>query len=518
MYGHPIVRLSAYRVLLPLVIISLLFVGSGITPPAVGEALWQETRFTTGCEPGPSHTPPWPEHRETHVPAAGPALQATLRIDLDSAAAQRPILGSGFNFEHALWSCPVFRGLFRREILDPFTPAVARVDTGLLPVAPPNLSADELGPDVYASMLSSPQYADSWRFMKRLNRAGVKIALGVWGGPAQFTADGTRRGRLLPRHYDDYVEYVASVVDYIVRGQDVDIWAITIANEPDGGDGTQIPPDGLAYIGHYLAPRLEPLGVRLYGPDTADASWAMEYLPPLLDDPVIANRLAFVGFHQYYPNPDVATVVDYVRARRPDLPVIITEYTSFGFGDLDDGQEVNDRLGYTLDIVNMLLAHYRYGVDAAIYWDAIDYLQPGHDAITRWGLLRGPARDFARRTRYYGMLQVLPYLQPGARVLNSALDGRGGPDALAVQTPSGAPAIFVVNQQSEEIDLTIELSGSGADRFDEFTVWRTDRGYKAERLGRLQVADGSGRMSIPPRSLTTLFPSGAATVPGDPES
>jgi len=244
----------------------------------------------------------------------------------------------------------------------------------------------------------------------------------------------------------------------------------------------------------------------------------MEYLPPLLDDPVIANRLAFVGFHQYYPNPDVATVVDYVRARRPDLPVIITEYTSFGFGDLDDGQEVNDRLGYTLDIVNMLLAHYRYGVDAAIYWDAIDYLQPGHDAITRWGLLRGPARDFARRTRYYGMLQVLPYLQPGARVLNSALDGRGGPDALAVQTPSGAPAIFVVNQQSEEIDLTIELSGSGADRFDEFTVWRTDRGYKAERLGRLQVADGSGRMSIPPRSLTTLFPSGAATVPGDPES
>jgi O-glycosyl hydrolase len=499
-------------------LISLLFIGSGITPPAVGEALWQETRFTTGCEPGPSHTPPWPEHRETHVPGERLPVQSTLRIDLDSAMNQRPMLGSGFNFEHGLWSCPAFRGLFRREILDPFTPAVARVDTGLLPAAPPNLSADELNDDVYASMLSSPQYADSWRFMKRLNRAGVKIALGVWGGPEQFTADGTRRSLLLPQHYDDYAEYLLSVVDYIVHRQGVDVWAITIANEPDGGDGNQIPPDGVAYIGHRVAPHLESLGVKLYGPDTANADLAMQYLPLLLEDPVIADRLAFVGFHQYYPDPAVATVVDYVRARRPELPVIITEYTSFCCGDLDDGQEVNDRIGYTLDIVNMLLAHYRYGVDAALYWDAVDYLQPGHDAITRWGILRGPSRDFARRTRYYGMVQVLPYLQPGTRVLVSELEGAGQPGTLAVQTPSGAPAIFVVNQDSEEVDLSLELTGLDSRRFHEFTVWRTDRSAKAERLGRLQLTDGVGRISIPPRSLTTLFPSGAATLTGDLES
>ena len=110
-----------------------------------------------------------------------------------------------------MWSCPEFRGLFRSEVLDAFQPAIERVDTGLLPAAPAELPALQLGPTVYESVLSSAPYAHSWSFFHQLNRAGVRIVLGVWGGPAQFTDDGTRLGLLLPTHYDDYVEYVASV-------------------------------------------------------------------------------------------------------------------------------------------------------------------------------------------------------------------------------------------------------------------------------------------------------------------
>jgi len=498
-------------------LVGVLLVSPGAATAPLFQGTWQESRFRTGCDPGPTLPPPWPEHREPHVLSAGPPLTMTLRVDLDSAATKQPILGSGFNLEHALWSCPAFRGLFQHDILDAFTPALARVNTGLLPVAPAELSASDLGPAVYRSMLTSPQYADSWDFMRRLNAAGVRIALGVWGGPAQFTHDGTRRGQLLARHYDDYVEYVATVVEFIVRVQGVDIWAITVANEPDGGDGNQIPVDGVAYIAHQLAPSLAALGVKLYGPDTASGDWAMQYLPPLLDDPVVANNLAFVGFHQYYPSADVATVVEYVRERRPDLPVVITEYTSFAYGYLDDGQEVNDRVGYTLDIAAMLLAHYRHGVDAALYWDAVDYLQPGHDAITRWGLLRGPARDFAKRTRYYGMLHVLPYLHPGARVLSIDKQGPAEPTVLAVQTASGAPAVILVNQSLDEIELTLHLAGSTHARFPEMVVWRTDDDHRGELLGRMHLQNGSGTLVLPARSLTTLFPAGVAAVPTEPE-
>ena len=498
------------RGLLVFLLGGILVVGSGSTSARTADGGFQETRFWTGCDPGPSHLPPSPEHNESQVSALGPPVDASLLVDLDSAADHRPILGTGFNFEHALWSCPEFRGLFRSEIIDPFSPTLARVDTGLLPAAPPDLLASQLGPDVYVSMLESAPYADSWRFLQLLNRANIRVVLGVWGGPAQFTEDGTRLGTLEPSHYADYVEYVATVVDYLVRRQGIQVWATTIANEPDGGDGNQIPPDGLAVIAHELAERLAPLGVKLYGPDTSNDAAALRYIPALLDDPVVADDLAFVAFHEYYATPQVADVVNYVRARRPELPIVITEYTSFGFGDLDDGQEVNNGTGFMLDVVNTLLAHYQYGADAAMYWDAVDYLQPGHDAITRWGLLRGPARDFAPRTRYYGLLQVLPYLQPGARVLTSVQAAGSELGSLAVRTLSGAPAVFLVNQGQDEIDLTLNLAGSDAARFSLFTVWRTDRDHKAEPLGRVHLQSGVGQLTLPPRSLTTLFPSGAA--------
>jgi O-glycosyl hydrolase len=502
-------RAAALMLVLSLVVVTS---GSGVTRTVVADGQWDETRFQTGCDPGPYDPPPPPEHLDTHYPPLSTvAVPVKLGVDLDMPAEQslRPILGSGFNLEHALWSCPEFRSMFRPEILDPFMPAIARVDSGLLPAAPPELSAPQLSPAVYQSVLSSAPYADSWRFFQRLDRAGVKIVLGIWGGPDQFTDDGTRRGVLLPEHYDDYVDYVSTVVDFLVQQQHINLWATTIANEPDGGDGNQIPPDGLAYIAHRLAPRLAVDNVKLYGPDTTDGVDALQYLPPLLDDPVIANNLAFVGFHQYYATSDVGSVVDYVHSREPALPVIVTEYTSFSFGDLDAGQEANAQNGFGLDIANTVLSHYREGADAAIYWDAVDYLQPGHDAITKWGILRGPANDFTERPRYYALEQILPYLQPGARVLDATQDG--GDDqvtSLALQTAQGPPAVFLVNQEFQPVDLALTLAGAEVGQYSTLVVTATDRTHHAERLGRMTLQDGMGQLMLTPRSVTTLFPVG----------
>src|SRR5437879_3504499 len=162
---------TAHRALSLILAAGLLVVGSATDVARSTGGPWEETRFRTGCDPGPYHPPAPPEHRETHYPALDDSAAAvSLRVDLGPVAAEAApaILGSGFNFEHALWSCPAFRGIFRSEILDPFKPAIARVDTGLLPAAPASLPAADLGPAVYESVLSSAPYADSWRFFHRL--------------------------------------------------------------------------------------------------------------------------------------------------------------------------------------------------------------------------------------------------------------------------------------------------------------------------------------------------------------
>ena len=97
-----------------------------------------------------------------------------------------------------------------------FDPALARIDTGLLPADPPYLPAFLLSSNVYQSVLASDAYAGQWQMIRRLDRARARVVLGVWGGPDQFTDDGTRRGVVLPSHYDDYVDYVTSIVDFLV--------------------------------------------------------------------------------------------------------------------------------------------------------------------------------------------------------------------------------------------------------------------------------------------------------------
>jgi hypothetical protein len=133
----------------------------------------------------------------------------------------------------------------------------------------------------------------------------------------------------------------------------------------------------------------------------------------------------------------------------------------------------------------------------------VDYLQPGHDAITRWGLLRSPAEDFEPRKRYYGLLQILPYLQPGAQVLHTERPGGDDIGLLAVRTVDGRVAVFLVNQRDAPVELALELTGGSSP--DMLSVARTDALSAATPDGTVELDDGSSYVRLPGRSITTLL-------------
>src|SRR5579871_949879 len=105
------------RGLILFLIFGLLLAGSGTAANGSNADPFHETRFWTGCDPGPYQPPPAPEHLQGTLTAPTYSRSAQFHIDLDSATRHPPILGTGFNFEHAVWSCPEFRGLFKTEIL-----------------------------------------------------------------------------------------------------------------------------------------------------------------------------------------------------------------------------------------------------------------------------------------------------------------------------------------------------------------------------------------------------------------
>ena len=50
----------AIRALALVMVASLLVIGSGTTVGNTAAGPWEETRFQTGCDPGPYHSPPPP--------------------------------------------------------------------------------------------------------------------------------------------------------------------------------------------------------------------------------------------------------------------------------------------------------------------------------------------------------------------------------------------------------------------------------------------------------------------------
>ncbi len=415
----------------------------------------------------------------------------------------RGVDGHGFNMEHTLWSCPAFRRVLGREILTAFQPDIARVDSGQLPFAPEDLAAWQLNRGVYQSLMDDPKYQPGWSMLRRLNRENVRLMLGVWGGPGQFTDDGTRRGQLLPEYADQYVEYVTSVVDYLARQQKVTIWAVTVANEPDGGDGTGVDPDLYVSVARQLGPRLAPYGVKLYGPDTASAANALPYVERMVDEPDALQWFGAVATHEYFSDNAMGQLVSVVHDADPKLPVYVTEYTSFQYGSLDRGQEARNEIGQMLDSLQIYASLMNAGADAAIYWDAVDYYQAGHAAVTRWGLLQGPDEAFARRTRYAGFLQILPYVQAGSQILQTNLQG---PDRLAAMAVGGGTRrqgdlmVAAINRAGP-IQLTVSFEGTPPEQFE---VWVTDPDRRVEHVGRVRVAGGRAIVTLPARSVTTL--------------
>ncbi len=457
-----------------------------------------------GCTPGPVEEL---HHADPPVPPARVAspsdsmLTASLRVD---TATGRPVEGHGWNLEHTLWSCPDFRNVMDRWLLTPFQPEVARVDSGNLPFVREDAPLSEIGRDHYHSMMDDPKYRPSWAMLRRLNRENVRLMLGVWGGPGQLNDDGTRRGSLLPENVDLYVDYVAAVVEYLVDRQRVSIWSVTVANEPDGGDGTFIPPDMYVEIARKLGPRIAQHGVTLYGPDTASAGNARPYFAALAADPEALQWFSSIATHEYFAGHELRELIADVRAVNSTLPIYITEYTSFRFGAMDRGQEASNEMGHMLDSLQVYASLMNAGADAAIYWDAVDYYQAGHAAITRWGILQGPGEAFAPRTRYFGFQQILPYVQAGSTILPIEL---AGPDdrlaAMAIGGGARRPGdltIAAINR-SGPTQLTVTLDDRAPRNFE---VYVTSRDRHFEHAGRLAVSNGTATLTVPARSVTTL--------------
>ena len=247
-----------------------------------------------------------------------------------------------------------------------------------------------------------------------------------------------------------------------------------------------------------LGPSLAQYDVKLYGPDTASAANALAVRRSAARGPgratvVRRHRHARV-LHRQRASRSLSLTV---HADRSDLPVYVTEYTSFQYGALDRGQEATTR-SVMLDSLQVYASLMNAGADAALYWDAVDYYQAGHAAVTRWGLSRKARRGVRTEDALLGIPPDFAVRAGRRRDSAASLNGPRSPGRAGSWRwlPPTRRSDGRGDQRAGPIQLTI----TSTDRRprSSSTSGSPTPTTKFEHIGRVRVANGTARSRCPP--------------------
>ncbi len=346
-------------------------------------------------------------------------------------------------------------------------------------------------------------------FIEELNNRGAKIIATVWTPPVWMKllddedripdqcyncnncpeGDPGRQvcgGRLNPIYYEEFAEYLVAYVKAVKAGTGVDIFAISIQNEPyfaNPFEANVMYADEYADVLKVVGERFEAeeLTTRFFGPEhMAEWSWGVQknYVNEILNDAEVAPHLDIYAVHGYVDG----VAADYGNAEgwtELHNNITVAHGKSMWMTETSNSEES----GYTLAF-NMARALYlalKFGnISGWVYWYMAEAMIDDNK-LTPLG--------FAFKNFYR-------YVRPGAVRVN-AESNDADVLTLAFNHPeSGDLTVLLINQSEQE--KTINLSTNVA--AEELSAFRTSASENCISLGKLSAST----FSLPGKSIVTL--------------
>jgi O-glycosyl hydrolase len=348
-------------------------------------------------------------------------------------------------------------------------------------------------------------------FISALSAKGSKIIGTVWTPPLwmKLFTDSTRipsqcyncnncaigsparkpcGGSLNPIYYSEFAEYLVAYVKTLKQQTGVDLYGISIQNEPwfaNPFEATVVKPAEYADILKIVAQRFEAEGLttKFFGPEhMAEWSWGIQtqYVNEILNDSTVKPYLDIYAVHSYVDGvtPDYGSADGWTNLYNNitvahGKPIWMTETSS---GDT----------GYTLGF-NMSRALYlalKFGrVTGWVYWYMADAMIV-NNVPTKLG---------------YALKNYYRYVRPGAVSVGAT---SSDPEILSLAfdhaTDSSTTIVLINNGTTAK---TITLSVSGGSIPAQYTIYRTSSTENCINAG---IMPASGSIQLPPQSITTL--------------
>jgi glucosylceramidase len=168
---------------------------------------------------------------------------------------------------------------------------------------------------------------------KAVSREGFKIIASPWTAPPWMKDNNNwRGGKLLPKHYDTWALFFSKYLD-AYRAEGIDIWGVTVENEPLGNDSNwesmhYTPEEMTDFVQKHLGPKLKAEGrnVKILGFDQNRDAELKKWVDVMFRDAAARSYFDGTAVHWYASTYDhFPDALQYVHRKAPDKHLIQTE-------------------------------------------------------------------------------------------------------------------------------------------------------------------------------------------------
>lgn len=326
---------------------------------------------------------------------------------------------------------------------------------------------------------------------KEVSTDGFKIIASPWTAPP-WMKDNKEYvgGKLLPKYYDTYSRYFSRYLEEYKK-QNIDIWGVTVVNEPHGNGNNWesmhfSPAEMTDLVQNHMGPILESEGwdnVKILGYDQNRAG-LKEWVDEMYKDELSAEYFDGTAIHWYESTYEVfPDALQYAHQKRPDKYLIETEgcvdsevpawqddkwywtkeATDWGWDWAGEEEKyLHPKYApahrYARDIIGCLNNY----VDGWIDWNMVLDKQGGPNWFKNWcaaPVLADIETDEVYLTPiYYVMTHFSKFIRPGAvRIgLENSSDVL---QATAFQNPNKEFVLVVFNESEIQKAFNVKLNG-----------------------------------------------------------
>jgi len=319
---------------------------------------------------------------------------------------------------------------------------------------------------------------------------GFKIISSPWTAPPWMKDNKDwKGGKLLPEYYDTWALFFSKYID-AYQEEGIDIWAITVENEPLGNDSNwesmhYTPHEMNEFVKNHLGPKLEEDGhaaIKILGYDQNRHQELIEWVDVMYGDEEAARYYDGTAVHWYASTFKIfSEELQYAKKAAPEKYLIQTEATvdaevpkwkddnwywskeatDWGW---DWAPEERKHLHpkyvpvfrYARDIIGTL----NNWVDGWVDWNMVLDRQGGPNWAQNWcvaPVIVDPQKDEVYFTPlYYTMAHFSRFIRPGAVRIGHTVSDE---DLMvtAVKNPDSSIAVVVLNQGDQPRALNISI-------------------------------------------------------------